>query len=153
MNTWCVIVGDNSKSWPDFGAFIHRCKSQHFRKVCRIMPEIDSSEEVDAPAAQLDLRNKLGRSLQQLFKLLIQQLFYRKILDQWHRLQLISSATSKVIMWCQMGFKQLELNHLDTEWNWNTRPMLFPGSSMSFIYLQPKQIFWGTCQWVTGDAE
>ena len=46
------------------------------------MPEIDSSEEVDAPAAQLDLRNKLGRSLQQLFKLLIQQLFYRKILDQ-----------------------------------------------------------------------
>ena len=45
------------------------------------MPEIDSSEEVDAPAAQLDLRNKLGRSLQQL-KLLIQQLFYRKILDQ-----------------------------------------------------------------------
>ena len=36
-----------------------------------------------------------------------------KFLDLYHRLirlQLISSATSKVIMWCQTGFKHLELN-------------------------------------------
>ena len=71
------------------------------------------------------------------------------------RLQLISSVTSKVIMWCQTGFKHLEMNQQDTVRNRKPRLMLCPIWGL-FIYHQ-KQPFLGSCLiaylWVTDGSD
>ena len=99
------------------------------------------------PPAQQDPINILGRSLQQLVKRLIQLLFYRKCLDQWHSLLLISCAActgnyyvvpDEISASLAPGVESAGYRDSE-EWKHKADAIssLMPGHSMKYIHLLP----------------